>query len=125
MGTGAGKTASVRASDGSTVAEMCRLADTPMTRLRGLIGRAPLQPGEGLLLRPTAAVHTCFLRHPIDAVFLDRDLAVVGVAARMQPWRLAGRRRARAVLELAGGESERRGIEVGTRLSVEGADGVA
>jgi uncharacterized membrane protein (UPF0127 family) len=106
------------------VADTCRLADTPMTRLRGLIGHARLAPGDGLLLRPAAAVHTCFLRYPIDAVFLDRDLIVVGVAARMRPWRVAGRRRARIVLELAGGESERRRIEVGARLSLVGADGV-
>ena len=120
MGIGAARMASVRTGDGRLVAAACRLADTPATRARGLIGRARLRPGDGLLLRPTAAVHTCFLRYPIDAVFLDRELVVVGVAARMRPWRMAGRRRARAVLELAGGESERRGIEVGARLSVVG-----
>ncbi len=57
------------------------------------------------------------MRFPIDVVFLDRDLSVLRVVRRLAPWRTAHRRRAAAVLELAAGESERRGIEVGQRLS--------
>ena len=47
-----------------------RVADSPWTRLRGLIGRARLQPGDGLMLRPASSIHTSFMRFPIDAVFL-------------------------------------------------------
>src|SRR5437667_363339 len=45
--------------------------------MRGLLGRDRLEPGEGLLLRPASAVHTFFMRFPIDAVFLDRGLVVL------------------------------------------------
>jgi len=124
MGTGAARDASVRKGDGTIVVDSCRVADTPATRARGLIGRRHLGAGDGLLIRPAGAVHTCFMRYPIDAVFLDRELVVVGVAAGMRPWRIAGRRRARAVLELAEGESMRRGIDVGARLSLVRADGI-
>ena len=96
--------------------ERCIVADRPLTRLRGLLGRKALPPGDGLLLRPAAAIHTCFMRFPIDAVFLDSDLRVVGVAAHLKPWRGAARRGARAVLELSAGESGRRRVEVGDRL---------
>jgi uncharacterized membrane protein (UPF0127 family) len=92
------------------------VADTPLARLRGLLGRSALKPGEGLLIRPAAAIHTCFMRFPIDAVFLDRDLRIVRIVPGLRPWRGAGRRRARAVLELPCGESDRHGIEVGERL---------
>ena len=101
---------------GEALCERCALADTPVTRLRGLLGRAGLRPNEGLLIRPTAAIHTWFMRFPIDAVFLDRDLVVVGIEPELGPWRFAGRRNAKAVLELAAGESRRRGIEPGERL---------
>src|SRR5688572_12024787 len=37
------------------------VARTPRTRARGLLGRAGLGRGEGLLLRPASAVHTCFM----------------------------------------------------------------
>ena len=93
-----------------------RIATTRGSRLRGLIGQSGLEPGQGLLLSPARSVHTCFMRFPIDVVFLDRDLVVVDVARAVGPWRLRGRRGARAVLELAAGEARRAGIGAGDRL---------
>jgi uncharacterized protein len=101
---------------GGSVCERCAVADNPMTRLRGLLGRAGLAADEGLLIRPTGAIHTWFMRFPIDAVFLDRELVVVDVVSDLRPWRFAGRRGAKAVLELAAGESGRLGIRAGERL---------
>jgi uncharacterized membrane protein (UPF0127 family) len=103
-------------ADERPVCERCIVAETPLTRLRGLLGRARLTSGEGLLIRPTSAIHTCFMRFPIDAVFLDRDLVVVNVVSDLRPWRVAARRGAKAVLELAAGESGRRGLRAGERL---------
>jgi len=71
---------------------------------------------EGILLRPASSVHTAFMRFPIDAVFLDRELRVIRIAAELKPWRAAGCRGARAVLELSSGESERRGVRPGDRV---------
>ena len=99
------------------ICERCLLAERPLARMRGLLGRRDLAPEEGILLKPASSVHTWFMRFPIDVVFLDREMSVVRVVPRLAPWRWAGRRRAAAVLELAAGESERRGIEVGHRLS--------
>jgi uncharacterized membrane protein (UPF0127 family) len=59
------------------------------------------------------------MRFPIDAVFLDRNMSVIAIEEDLRPWRTAGRRGARAVLELRSGESRRRGIKRGDRLSVE------
>ena len=101
------------------VCPSCSLADTPWARLRGLMGRRELAPGQGLLLRPSGSVHTCFMRFPIDVVFLDRELVVLDVAAAVRPWRARGSRGARAVLELAAGEAERLEICAGDRLTVE------
>jgi len=95
------------------------VADSPLTRLRGLLGRRGLEPGEGLLIRPTGSIHTCFMRFPIDAVFLDREGCVVGVASGVRPWRAAARRRARAVLELGAGQAVARGVAVGDRIVLE------
>ncbi len=100
--------------------ERCVLADTALARMRGLLGRRDLPHGEGLMLRPASSVHTAFMRFPIDAVFLDRDGRVLKVARGLRPWKTSARRKARAVLELPAGESERRGIEIGERL-LEGA----
>jgi uncharacterized membrane protein (UPF0127 family) len=86
--------------------------------MRGLMGRRALLAGEGMLLTPAPAIHTAFMRFPIDALFLDRNLRVLDIVERLRPWRVASERRARSVLELAAGESARRGVEVGDRLEL-------
>jgi uncharacterized protein len=106
----------IRREDGSIVCERCLLAETALTRMRGLLGRRELPSGEGILLRPASSVHMAFMRFAIDAVFLDRDLRVVKIAADLQPWRAAGSRGAKAVLELPAGEAKKRGLTAGDRL---------
>src|SRR5215212_1323493 len=121
---GRSQEAAVVRDGGEPVCERCRVAENPLTRLAGLLGRRGLRPDEGLLIRPTSAIHTCFMRFPIDAVFLDRELVVVDVVTDLRPWKLAARRGAKAVLELAAGESRRRGIRPGERLYLAEAAGV-
>jgi uncharacterized protein len=112
------KTVSLKTVDGELVCERCLVADSPWSRMRGLLGRRGLESGEGLLLRPTGSVHTFFMHFPIDVVFLSRDGEVLKVARALPAWRTAGARRAKAVLELAADEAERREIRVGTRLDL-------
>ena len=99
------------------VCEECLVADRPLARMRGLLGRTSLPRGEGVLLRPAGSIHTFFMRFPIDAVFVDRDGVVVGVEHELKPWRTARRSGARAVLELAAGEADARGLAAGQQLT--------
>lgn len=101
------------------VCASCSVADTMWARLRGLMGRRDLERGQGLLLKPSGSVHTCFMRFPIDVVFLNRALEVLAVSPAVRPWRMRAHRGARAVLELPAGEAERVGIGPGERLTVE------
>jgi uncharacterized membrane protein (UPF0127 family) len=110
---------------GTVVCERCRLADSFWSRFRGLLGRGGLEADEGLMLRPASSIHTFFMRFPIDAVFLDAELRVRHVRGDMGPWRTAASRGSRAVLELAAGESERRGVTEGERLELVPAAGGA
>jgi uncharacterized membrane protein (UPF0127 family) len=98
------------------------VADTPLRRLRGLLGRAALAPGEALLLPRTRSVHTWGMRFAIDAVFLDGDGCVIDVRT-LRPWRIAAVRRARSVLELAAGEAARLGLRPGSSPASPGARG--
>ncbi len=102
--------------DGVVVCERCRVADRPPARMKGLLGRSQLPGGEGILLRPTSSIHTWFMRFPIDVVFVDRELRVLRIAPDLGPWKLAARRGSHAVLELAAGECERRGLREGDVL---------
>jgi uncharacterized membrane protein (UPF0127 family)/CheY-like chemotaxis protein len=109
-------------SSGQPVCERTAIADRPLQRMKGLLGRKSLAGGEGLLLRPAPSIHTAFMRFPIDAVFLDADMRVMKIVEPMRPWRVAGKRGAKAVLELAAGEASRRGVAVGDRLVVSDDD---
>jgi uncharacterized membrane protein (UPF0127 family) len=106
----------VEHENGDPVADRCAIAETPLSRLKGLLGRTRLEEGEALLIRPTWSVHTFFMRFPIDVVFVDRGLRILAVEPNLRPWRAAARRGAHAVLELTAGESQRRRLEPGLTL---------
>lgn len=103
-------------SDDTVVADRLLIARSPWSRMRGLLGRTSLAPGEGMLFRPAGSIHMFFMRFTIDAVFCDRDLVVLDVVSSLRPWRMASRRGAKVVIEL--GEGAAAGVRPGDRLSV-------
>jgi uncharacterized membrane protein (UPF0127 family) len=98
------------------------IADTPLPRMRGLLGRRSLSPGDGVMLQGAPSIHTAFMRFDFDVVFLDASLRVLKAIPRLKPWRAVTVRRATHVLELAAGEVSRRGVEVGDQIVVADRD---
>jgi uncharacterized protein len=107
-------TTTIKKSDGTLVCARCAVADTARARMKGLLGRSSLDPDEGILLTPGGSVHMFFMRFAIDAIFCDRDLNVIGVARNLRPWRIAARRGAKTVIELAAGAAA--DVDSGDRL---------
>jgi uncharacterized membrane protein (UPF0127 family) len=107
----------LKKDNGTVVCARCDIAERPLKRMRGLLGRSSLDPDEGMLFRPASSIHMFFMRFAIDAVFCDRDLRVVGVEPGLKPWRIAGRRGARTVIELAAGSAAE--IRTGDQLMLE------
>lgn len=103
--------------NGDVLCRRCEIADTPLTRLKGLLGRGAIAEDEGMLLA-TSSIHTCFMRFPIDLVFLDKNFVVMRTVSSLKPWRLAIDRRARSVAELAEGVVESTGISLGEQISL-------
>lgn len=99
---------------GEVLATRVFRADTPWARMKGLLGRKTLSPEEGLWIVPANSVHTCFMRFPIDVVFLDAKGVILKVISPMPPWRMTlpvlG---AKSVLELPAGASV---LKAGDRL---------
>lgn len=87
----------------SELADCAELAERGATRRKGLLGRQGLAPGEGLWIRPCEAVHTFFMRFPIDLVYLDRSLRVRKLRSNVGPWRMSACLSAHSVLELPAG----------------------
>ena len=106
----------MKTEDGRVVCARCLVTNSPWTRMRGLLGRASLPADEGMLFRRTGSIHMLFMRFAIDAVFCDRDLEVLHVARGLRPWRMASRRGAKVVIELAEGAAA--GVQPGDRLSL-------
>lgn len=87
-----------------TVALLAAKADGFFLRLRGLMFKKSLPPDSALVIAPCSAIHTFFMRFPIDAAFIGRDGAVLRVTRNIRPWRLAGPvAKARMVIETAAG----------------------
>lgn len=87
--------------DGTCLLEHISVADTFWTRFLGLMGRRGLKPSEGMLLVNTGSIHTCFMRFPIQVVYLDADFKVLCVET-VAPWRLGSMvRHTKYVLELS------------------------
>lgn len=98
----------------------CDVADNFFTRAFGLIPRARLAEGEGLLITRTSSITMWFMRFAIDAVFIDARGRVVRVAADLPPWRFAAMARgARDVLELPAGTGARTATQAGDELVFE------
>lgn len=91
-----------------------RTAEGFRERLRGLMFTAQLPHDQGLLITRCACVHTCFMRYPIDLVFLDARGVVTGLRHALAPWRVsAGPSGTVDTLELAAGSVARLGIKLG------------
>jgi uncharacterized membrane protein (UPF0127 family) len=106
---------------GDTLLEQVRWCESFGCKLRGLMFRRELAPGEGLLMvepresRTATAIHMLFMNFAIASIWLDDSCRVVdSVLAR--PWRLAyaPSKPARYTLECAPAILER--VEVGDEL---------
>lgn len=82
-----------------------RLADTPATRIIGLMFKKNIKGADGLLLDPCNSIHTFFMRYSLDVVFLSKSNEVIKVIRNLKPWRMTLIYfKARKTLELPAGK---------------------
>lgn len=105
---------------GEVLASTVEAAVDSTSRRRGLLGRTSLGDA-ALVIAPCNAVHTFFMRFPIDVVFVDRSGRVLRIAANVPAWRMTASLRAFATIELAAGTVARTGMATGHILSLQGA----
>ena len=108
----------VNANTGVPVATTVEAAFDSATRNRGLLGRDGLARRHAIVIAPTNAIHTFFMRFAIDVVFAARNGTVVAVRKSLRPWRIAVAPRAFCAIELEAGSIDRESIAVGDRLIV-------
>ncbi len=71
------------------LASSVELANTPLKRMRGLLGRDSLPEGQALLIVPCNSIHMFFMKFTIDVIFLDEKNKIVGLAPKIKPFRLS------------------------------------
>jgi len=108
-----------------TLADKGTVANRPWLRMRGLIGRSTLEPGEGLLLLGTKCIHTIGMRFPIDVLFLNDEAQVIHMIHALKPFRVSPYIQTSAmVLELPAGTLQETGTQVGDWIEITVADQV-
>lgn len=112
----------IRRSDQTPLVSKAMQTTTALERMRGLIGRPPLQPDEGLLIAPCWSIHTLGMRYPIDAVFLTPNWQIRKIVNGLNPSRLAWSPGSAMTLELAVGAATRLQMAPGLELAWHEAD---
>lgn len=106
---------------GAVLATRLEAAFTSAARRRGLLGRHGLTTGGAVVIAPCFAVHTWFMKFPIDIVFASRDGRVARVRSRVRPWRVSVAWTAFATIELGAGVADEAGVRRGDRLIIQPA----
>jgi uncharacterized protein len=107
IGKGAGQCELVNAERGVVLAALVEPAFDSKARKKGLLGRESLPGDYALVIAPCSAVHTFFMRMPIDMVFVSRNGTITRTCRSVKPWRIAGSLTAYAVIEAAAGFIDR------------------
>ncbi|TAK08106.1 DUF192 domain-containing protein [bacterium] len=125
----------ISTKSGEQLALQVEVADTPAKRSLGLQYRNELGDDQGMLfLFPSQGAQSFWMKNtplPLDMIFIGSDLKIVGIIRQAVPFSttsLTVPAPSQFVLEIKGGLSRRKGIEVGNRvrfenISLEGIEG--
>jgi hypothetical protein len=108
----------VNARTNVAIADSVTAAFDSAARRRGLLGRDGMRAREALIIAPSNAIHTFFMRFDIDVAFVARDGRVLKVRAAVPPWRMSAAIGAFAVVELPAGALAASETKVGDTLAL-------
>lgn len=73
-------------------------------RMKGLLGRTGLPPGQAVWIDPCPSIHTVGMQFDLDLIFLTKDHRVAKIVTGVSPWRVVmGGAGAHSVIELQSG----------------------
>lgn len=104
--------------NGRIVADRLMTAFDSVSRRKGLLQRDSMPEGSALIIAPSNAIHTFFMKFSIDVAFVRKDGRVLKTRTAMPAWRIAGSLRGFAVVELPVGTLERSDTKPGDQLVI-------
>jgi uncharacterized membrane protein (UPF0127 family) len=103
---------------GQPVATSLLKAFDSKARRTGLLRHTALADGTAMIIAPTSAIHTFFMRFAIDVAFVSKDGRILKIRSALRPWRIVWAVGAHGVVELPAGALERADSRVGDRLAI-------
>jgi uncharacterized protein len=104
----------------STIASNIKIATNFFSRMRGLIGSKPLEPGHGFVIPHCKGVHTFGMTFPLDIIFVDSSNQVVGIEEHILPNKTGHVfMSAKQVIECPVGTILRSGTRLGDHVSIQ------
>jgi uncharacterized membrane protein (UPF0127 family) len=95
------------------------VADSPLARLRGLLGKMRLRSNEALWVAPSRGIHTIGLMFSIDVIYLDANLRVIDLVENLAPLRISRiRLHGASVLQLPARSISESGTKIGDQLLI-------
>lgn len=107
-------------TENTILAHNAILADSFISRLKGLLGKKLIPPGEALIIYPCKQIHSAFMQFSFDALFLDPDFYVLHAEQEMPPFKVSPLvRKACMVVELPAGTIKETKTQVGDKMIIE------
>jgi uncharacterized membrane protein (UPF0127 family) len=104
--------------NGQVALRYVEVANTHWQKFKGLMFVKSLGADEGLLIEDCRAIHCCFMKIPIDVVYVSADGHIVHLISSMQPWRFSKYvKEASRVLECHAGTIAQQGWSIGDVLT--------
>lgn len=102
----------------TTISQKTFFAERLRDRTRGMIGRDFGEAFDAMVFSACNAIHTFFMRIPLDVIFLNKENTVVALRRTLRPWHPCVLvLRACTVVELPVGTIDESGTMVGDQLS--------
>jgi uncharacterized protein len=115
---GAGRQHIINTRSGKIVASQLLTAFDSESRRKGLLAHASLPPSTAMIIAPSNAIHTFFMKFPIDIAFVAKSGRILKIRSRVPAWRMTASLRSFAVLELPAGSLDISDTKVGDELIV-------
>ena len=110
----------VNETSGKVILAEADLAERFGHRLKGLLGKKALAPGQGMVIRPCRSIHTVGMAFAIDVGFVDAQGCLCRVVEDLPPGKVGvGAREARYVIEAPAGTFAAAGVQQGDRVALE------
>ena len=108
----------VNSRTGVVLADRLIPAFDSAARRRGLLQHGELPEGSAMIIAPSNAIHTFFMKFPIDVAFVSRDGVVRKIREAVPPWRMSAALRSYAVIEMHAGALRHANTAIGDSLVI-------